>query len=172
VNGEQAPSPHGTAAPALPDASPAAQRAALCTHAEAVLKQTWQRNGFLMGAVMKGTFDDPATQDALITKDLASMKEVAALDDRQAAALDAAYRDQRKSTVAAAREAMNKDPPDISAVLDATRTIFRDEDALMTRYAGGAGSEAWRAHQVESRTVLLAMLATFADKDWDETIGW
>jgi hypothetical protein len=42
----------------------------------------------------------------------------------------------------------------------------------MERVGGSGARDAWRTEQMEGRTVIMALLASLADKDWDESIRW
>jgi hypothetical protein len=57
-------------------------------------------------------------------------------------------------------------------MLDSARGLFADEDALLERVGGAAARDAWRAEQLDGRTVLMALVATMADRDWEESIHW
>ncbi len=150
----------------------AAQAAALCGQAKLALRDSWRRDGVLLAANLKRSFNDREEQERNLSRELASMREIAGLDPQQAASMESAYRDRRAAAVATARAAFDRDPPDLGAVVDSARGVFADEDALLGRFAGDSGREAWRAHELDSRTTLLALLATLADREWDDAIRW
>jgi hypothetical protein len=155
------------------DASgPEAQASALCAKAENALRDEWRRNGFFIAMNLKRSFNDPDEQERNLSQTLDAMKDVAGLDQQEAASLEAAYRDKRAAAVASARDAFDKDPPDMGAVVDAAKSVFSDEDALLGRIAGDSGRDAWRAHELENRTTLLALFASLSGKDWDDSIRW
>ena len=100
------------------------------------------------------------------------MREVAGLDDREAGEVARAYRERRLAQVAEAQAALGKDPQDFPALLDSARRLLADEDAILERVGGSGARDAWRTDQLETRTVILALVASMADKDWDEDIRW
>jgi hypothetical protein len=159
--------------PAPPSNAVAAkQTATLCAKAQAHLRETWQRDREMIVGNLARSLNDNAEQERDVTREISLMAETAGLGLRETADLDRAYRAAREKRVAAAREGIAKQPPDLGAVLSATRGLFADEDAILGRIGGDPARQAWRERQVESRTVLMALWATMADEEWDESIRW
>jgi hypothetical protein len=154
------------------ETGPEAQGEALCDKAKVALRETWARDRLLLVANLARSMADPEELERNITREAAEMREAAGLSQGEGAQLERAYRGIRTARVATVREALGKQPPDLPAVLDATRGLFADQDALVLRIGGAASREALRQHGMESRTVLLALLATVADKDWEDSIQW
>jgi hypothetical protein len=169
---DRAPRPSDAPPADAPDGGPTTQAAALCARAEANLRETWQRDRELIAANLRRSLGDREEQERNLTRDLAAMREAAGLDDREAASLESAYRSRRGARITEASAALSREPQDLGAVLDAAHGLFSDEDELLSGIAGATAEEAWRAHELESRTTLLAVLATMADRDWDQSIRW
>jgi hypothetical protein len=169
---EVAPKPEATAAPAAAPKEPLTQASALCSKAEQHLRESWQRDKDKIVWGLSQYLSNRDEQERSIARDVAKMKEVTGLDDREAAEVARAYHDRRLSQVAEAQAALAKDPQDFPALLDSARTLLADEDALLERVGGPGARDAWRADQVETRTVIMALVASLADKDWDESIRW
>jgi hypothetical protein len=161
----------GKPAPATNTAA-AVHNVTLCAAAQAHLRETWQRDRELIVGNLVRSLNDPAEQERNMTSEISAMAEAAGLGLRDTANLDRLYREARTKRVAAAREGLAKQPPDLGAVLSATRGLFADEDALLARIGGEPARQAWRERQVGSRTVLMALWATMADEEWDESIRW
>lgn len=148
----------------------AAQAQALCTKAQQSLRETWQRDRDAIAFGLSQGLSDKEAQEREVVKEAAHMKEITGLSDREAASVERAYREKRIARIAEAQTALTKQ--DYGALLDATRGLLADEDAILERAGGTAAREAWRAEQVESRTVILALVASMADRDWDDSIHW
>lgn len=161
----------GRPAPAS-SAAPSKQSAALCAKAQAHLRETWQRDRELIVGNLARSLNDSAEQERDVTREITAMAETAGLGLRATADLDRAYREVRAKRVTAAREGLAKQPPDLGAVLSATRSLFADEDALLAKIGGEPARQAWRERQTDARTVFMALWATMADEEWDESIRW
>jgi hypothetical protein len=169
---EATPKPEATAAPAAAPKEPVTQASALCAKAEQHLRESWQRDKDKISWGLSQYLANRDEQERSIARDVAKMKEVAGLDDREAAEVSRAYHDRRLAQVAEAQAALAKDPQDFGAMLDSARRLLADEDALLERVGGPGARDAWRADQMETRTVIMALVASLADKDWDESIRW
>jgi hypothetical protein len=148
------------------------QEAALCAKAQGALRLMWRVDRDRIAADLTKSLGDPAEQARNIASESDRMKVVAGLDDREATAVASAYKEQRLARIAEARTALGRDPPDFTAMLDSARALYADEDAILARIAGQPAQEAWRGDQLEGRTVLMAIAAAMADKDWDQSIRW
>ncbi len=155
-----------------PKSGPAEQEAALCAKAEAALRLVWRLDRDRIAGELTKSLGDPNEQARNVSAESDRMRVVAGLDDREAAAVASAYREQRLARAAEAKVALGRDPPDYNAVLDSARELYTQEDAILARVAGPAAQEAWRGDQLEGRTVLMAIAAAMADKPWDSSIRW
>jgi hypothetical protein len=172
MEAETTPKPAASAGPATVAKEPLTQASALCSKAEQHLRESWQRDKDKIAWGLSHYLADRDEQERSISRDVAKMKEVAGLDDREAAEVARAYHDRRLEQVAEAQAALGKDPQDFNGLLDSARRLLADEDTLLERVGGAGARDAWRADQVETRTVILALVASLADKDWDESIRW
>ena len=161
--------PQGTA---RPKSGATEQEAALCAKAEGALRLMWRVDRDRIAADLTKSLGDPAEQARNIASESDRMRVVAGLDDREASAVASAYKEQRLARIAEARAALGRNPPDFDAMLDSARALYADEDAILARVAGAPAQEAWRGDQLEGRTVLMAIAAAMADKDWDSSIRW
>jgi hypothetical protein len=151
---------------------PAEQRAALCARAEANLKEEWLRGRDVLVPALKHSLDDPAEQDRNVRQTLDEMKSTLSLDDRAMASLERDYGDKRRALVADAARSLESDPPDVGSMLGQARKLFAEEDRMIGAAGGDEAARRWRAAQVEKRTTLMALLATLAGKEWDESVAW
>jgi hypothetical protein len=159
-------------APATGGSNRAAQALALCTRAKQSLKETWQRDRDAIAFGLATSLADKDEQERVVVHVAEQMRDVIGLAPRDAAAVESAYRERRLARVAEAQAAFGRQPPDYPAVLDAAKGLLADEDKILEKVAGAGGRDAWRADQVEGRSTILALVATLADEDWDDSISW
>lgn len=169
---DRAPAKHAERGGSPEDSGPAAQAEALCDRAKASLRETWQRDRDKIADSLVVSLADTAEQERNVAREVESMREVAGLDERETVELTRAYRERRLARLADAQAALAREPRDIAAVMDAARGLFADEDALLMKVGGSRARDAWRAHQLDGRTVVLAIGAAMADQDWEESIRW
>lgn len=149
-----------------------AQAGALCRVAKRSLREKWQaQKDDLVSSLRRSLADEPEQAKAA-AKTSASMVEVLALDEADALSLESEVARARAARVAAARAALQAEPADLAAVLDEARDLFEAEDDIARAFAGTEGAAAWREHELESRTVVLALLASLADLDESEALAW
>ncbi|APR81593.1 Hypothetical protein A7982_06942 [Minicystis rosea] len=159
--------------PAKPGAAGStAQASALCRAAETHLRETWRRDRELLTNVLAHDLGDPAEQERAVARDVEAMRKAVGLAGRDGEVFERAYRDKRQARVTEARTAMARNPPDLGAAFDAARALYADEDALIAERVSPAARDTWRAQQVDTRTTMLAILASMADRDWDDSIRW
>jgi hypothetical protein len=169
IESGHASAPAPTAAPAVA-AGPAAQADALCGWAKKNARDTWQRDKDKILFGLGLSLADRDEQEREVLRDAGKMREVAGLDPHAAAEVEGAYRDKRLARIGEAQMALQRQ--DYGGLLDATHGLFSDEDAILTQVGGPAARDAWRADQTEARTVLLALMASLSDKDWEDSIRW
>jgi hypothetical protein len=162
----------GQPAPRVAGTGPDAQAEALCAKAQASLRETWERDRDKIATSLVTGFADPEEQERNTRSEVARMRATLGLGDREAEALLADYREKRLARIAAAQAALAREPRDLDGLLAAARGLYADEDAILERIAGAAGREAWREEQLEGRTVILAIAAAMAGKDWEGAIRW
>jgi hypothetical protein len=159
-------------APAASGVSAEEQERMLCEKAKQGLRDTWRRDRDGISAGLAKSLEDAAEQERNAASEAGKMRVAAGLDDREADQVAREYHDRRLARVAEARDALGRDPRDFDGLADAARGLYADEDAILERVGGAAARDAWRADQVEARTVLLALTAAMADRDWDASIRW
>jgi hypothetical protein len=153
-------------------ASPLRQREALCEIARDHLRATWQaqKDGIMQGVA--ADLADPNKQAEEGRKTTARMAETLGLTPGQADGLTADYLHIRGEHVTGLLAAIRQDPPDYETMLGEVKGLYADEDAMVGRLRGDAAVEQWRAHEIQGRTAIVTLAATFADAPWDDTIVW
>jgi hypothetical protein len=165
--------PRSDQARAPSKATPAEEQdRALCKKAKEGLREQWRRDRDAIAENLTKSLDDAPEQERSAANEAEKMRIAAALDDREAAIVARAYRDARLARVAEARAALGQGPRDFAGLLAAARGLYTDEDAILERIGGPAARDAWRAEAVEGRTILLALVAAMADRNWEGDIRW
>jgi hypothetical protein len=156
--------------PAARDKGSPEQADLLCARAKTTPRETWRGDRDTTASHPARSLEDAAEQERDAADQAVEMQQAADLDARQAAEVARAYRERRLARVAEARAALEREPRDFEALLVVTQGLFADEDAILDRVAGAKAREAWRANQFEGRTMILALAAAMADRDWEESI--
>lgn len=172
--------PAASAAPAAPpsDAGPllpadAAQQAEALTQMSRDLLRAYLRmSRDVTLPVLVNELRDPARVAALTKVDGEALAKSAGVSGPERARMEHEYATMRTARIAAAREAFDRNPPDYAAVVDVTKKLFADEDALVAKYSGDAARERWRSLSIKKRTALVATLASFGDQPWDGSLAW
>jgi hypothetical protein len=164
--------PREAGQPRARDGGPPTQAEVLCERGKQTLRDTWRSERDKTADNLAKSFDDAAEQEKNAASEALKMRDVVGLDDRQAAEVARASREKRLARVAEARAALAREPRDFAALLATLRGLFADEDAILERVAGASAKEAWRAEQHDGRTILMALFAAMADRDWEESIRW
>jgi hypothetical protein len=153
-------------------ATPQRQREALCEIAREHLRAHWEaeKETLLRNVVADSTGPEKQAQQARTTS--ARMADALGLAPGQADGLAAEYLPVYTGHVNGLLAALGADPPDYEAVLGEVKGLYADEDAMIGRLRGDGAVELWRAHEIQDRTAIMAIAATFAQDPWDDTIVW
>ena len=174
----QGPKADGAAAPASAPvvdgerATPARQRQALCDIANDHLRAHWDQQKELITRGVAADLADPTKRAEQARTTAARMASTLGLTPAQADGLSAEYDRIHASHTAPLVAALGRTPPDYAAALDTLKGLYADEDAMLGRLRGEGAVERWRAQEIQGRTAVLAITATFAGDPWDDTILW
>ncbi len=149
-----------------------AQAEALCARAQRTMDEDWRKRRETIADDLKASLSDPQKEAREATQTAHKMARALNLDEPSTGALEQDYAKIRRAHVHEALEALATDPPDYEAVFDAAKDLFEDEDALIRDYAGPNGVARWRLAELESRTTILALLASLADLPWNDELVW
>ena len=148
------------------------QAAALCLRAKDALRDRWQTDRAAIVFGLRASLADEAAQQRDTEKATNTMIEALGATGADRVRLETDYARTRRQHIDAARIAMAEEPPNTEALVSHVKALFADEDALARELGGERGLAAWRASELEARTIVLALAATLADRPWDETIVW
>jgi hypothetical protein len=153
-------------------ADAALQQDVLSQIAREHLRRHWEgtEEGILAG--LRRDFADPGKQRQDLERDVGLLSGVLGLSGDRLGEFGDEYSKLRAARIEAARAAVTKEPPDWAGVLSAAKGLFADEDELAGKFGGDDGRERVRLSQVEKRTAILGIVATYAGDAWDDGIGW
>ena len=153
-------------------ATPARQREALCELASAHLRGQWELQKDFLTHAVAGDLSDPKRRAEEARKTASRMADTLGLTSAQADGLSSEYLKIHGEHSDRLISALGRNPPDYEAVLAEVKGTYADEDALIGRLRGGEAVDRWRSQEIQSRTAILAIAATFAGDPWDDTIVW
>ena len=161
-----------TAAAGLPvgEASPEVQQDLLSQIAREHLRREWERAKPAVVESLRRELKDPDKQRRDAERNLEQFGKVLALGDLTA--LRERYGPIRGARVRAIDEAISREPPDFGAILAELRSLYADEDKLAESLAGRDAAARFRLSQLEERSVILGIAATYAQAPWDRAIWW
>jgi hypothetical protein len=135
----------------------------LCTVAEQRLFEEWRKDRDRSVANLKRSLADREEQDRNITHVADELAAAAGIDDASRATFTARYHERRTARVLEAQVALDRAPPDFTALAQVVRGLFADEDELAQRFAGPDGRERIRAAMVEGRTTILGLVTAWGN---------
>ncbi len=142
----------------------------LCSIAREHLHRHWSERRAELTDSLRRSLADVEEQDEAAQREATGFAAVLELSERDREALVEGHTQQRRARVGEALAALRAEPSDYDALYRAGRGLFADEDALVERIAGSRALPRLRASQLERRTAILALLATYADIPWDRAI--
>ncbi len=80
------------------------------------------------------------------------------------------YQAIRARRTQALERALGADPPDFATALAELKGLYADEDQLAAALAGKDAVARFRLSQLDPRTVVLGIAATYAQVPWDQSI--
>ncbi len=113
----------------------------------------------------------PEEQEKWIHKRVERFTSILDANDQQRDLFAAEYRAMVRPQLETVGSALNVDPVDYTVLTEQTRQLFANEDSLVAKIFGEQAREKFRASQVEARTRLLAIFATYSNEAW-ESIEW
>jgi len=148
------------------------QEEVLCTIALDSLRREWEEQREDTIANLRRSLADDDERGAMLDRDVARAQQLFQIADADRAAFEADYRRLWGERVSDFQEALGEEPPDSAAAFEVVKSLFEDEDSLVTERFGDDGRRRLRVAQAERRTAVLALLAVHAGAEWDDAITW
>jgi hypothetical protein len=119
-------------------------------------------------ASLRASLADSAKQLEDARREARKIADVAGLDGRDGERLAERYQPLRLERMAVARAALEKEPPDWTAVRAAARGLFTDEDGLAASFGGDPARQAIRAEYLDGRSTIMALIAALSGEPCDD----
>jgi hypothetical protein len=136
------------------------------------LRHEWERSRGPLVDFLKAATTDPKAREAMLNQDLNELAVALQLDASQRAAFAASDTPLRNARLDAMAAQLALPDPDFNRIFEEARGVFADDDHVVTSMYGAASADLYRATQLESRTTVLAILATLANQPWDKNLDW
>lgn len=168
----QAPSAVAPPTGPTPAVGPTQQQAALCALATEQLRKDWSAKGDALTQSLRKSLADHADQEKGMLREVERFGDALSLTPADRDRLETHYRPLRKKRIAEALASLEKAPPDWTAVHQAARALYTDQDRLIKELFGSKAVSRLRQSELKSRTAILALVAAQAGLDWTTSIEW
>lgn len=160
----------GGAAPRVDDTFDDRRRA-LCRLSEDFLRHVWKADrDNLMGLIQE--FGTEAWSENWSDYKSESLREMFDLTEPQAKSLQSGYDSLWRQHGPRLQKLLAADRTDHGALLRAAQEYFRAEDQLIGSVLGSQTQGQYGDSEMPLRTLVLAILGTFADKPWGDALAW
>lgn len=172
VSAAKAPSAVAPSTAPIPSVGPTQQQAALCALATEQLRRDWSAKGDALTRSLRKSLADRADQERGMQRELERFGDALSLTPADRDRLETHYRPLRKKRIAEALASLEKQPPDWTAVHQAARALYTDQDRLTKELFGSKAVSRLRQSELKSRTAILALAAAQAGLNWTTSIQW
>lgn len=147
------------------------RRKALCRLSEQFLRHAWSANrDQLMGLIQD--FGTEAWSENWSAYKSESIGEMFDLSSSQQEALQQGYDSLWRQHGPRLQRMLASERTDYDALLGAAQEYFRAEDRLVDSVLGSQVQAQYGQSELEVRTLVLAILGTFADQPWSDALAW
>lgn len=150
---------------------PQARQLALCRIAQQQLEAIWKLHQEPIEGIIRNAATEQWSEEWLDHK-MDTLQEEWDLSEGQQEQLEHGYDSLWRHHGPRMRRLLESDNVDYDAMIRATQEFFKEEDLLYAQVLGESGRQRYSASEVEKRTGLMAMLATFAGQPWNKSIDW
>jgi hypothetical protein len=166
--------PHPPTPPSAPTSAvgPTEQQAALCALATEQLRRDWTAKGDALTKSLRKSLADHADQEKGMQREVERFGDGLSLTPADRDRFETHYRPLRKKRIAEALASLEKHPPDWTAVHQAARALYTDQDRLTKELFGSNAVSRLRQSELKSRTAILALASAQAGLDWNKSIEW
>ncbi len=149
-----------------------AQQQMLCTLGLESLRRHWGQGKEVIHANLTRDLASTEAQTSDLDRALKTFGTALNLSGRELGQLEKRYVGLRSKRVGAALTALDADPPDYLAAFDEALDLYQDTDLLVENLYGTQAVDKVRGADLRRRTMVLAVLASLADVEWDRSIEW
>ena len=143
----------------------------LCDIGRTQAKQRWEPWKEEALHLMRWYLADPGTQERKTVEKTAEIQKLLGLSSQEGHQLLGDYAGVRRERVAEVRRLIDQEPADWGGVFDQLKGLQADEDSLVLRRFGAARAGQLADALREERLLLLSVMATYADRPWEDALG-
>jgi hypothetical protein len=143
----------------------------LCDVGRALAKQRlepWKED---VAHLMRWYLSDPGVQERKTVEKTAEMQKILGLTTKEGYDLLSDYQGVRRERVNEVRRLMDQEPADWGGVFDQLKALQSDEDSLVQKRFGAERAQKLSESLREERLLLLSVMATYADRPWEDSLG-
>jgi len=148
------------------------QDAMLCEIARRTARERWLDQREKITASLITSLKDLKEQERNVRTDAKKFASILGLSDNERIGLEKQYREIRLERMQRVLDAIQQEPPDYQIVFQQARGLFSDEDNLLENLFGPQARDRIRTAELEGRTAILAIIASFAGMSWEQVVGW
>jgi hypothetical protein len=152
-------------------ATAALQQDTLCEIARVHLHSHWQKEKEGITALLRRELPDEKKQKENALREGRELARVAGMEDDSQDAFMEKYTAFRDAHIKDAAVAMETKPHDWKKLFKVAQSLYRAEDGLIEEMVGSEQLKMVRLSQLEKRTAILAMIASYAEVPWTE-VTW
>lgn len=143
----------------------------LCDIGREQARQRWEPWKEDVAHLMRWYLADPGIQERKTVEKTAEIQKLLGLTSQEGHQLLGDYAGVRRERVGEVRRLMDQDPADWGGVFDQLKGLQSDEDALVLKRFGAERSRKLAEALREERLLLLSVMATYADRPWEDSLG-
>jgi hypothetical protein len=146
-------------------------RRTLCDIGREQARQRWEPWKEDVLHLMRWYMSDPGTQERKTVEKTAEIQKLLGLTSQEGHQLLGDYAGVRRERVAEVRRLIDQEPADWGGVFDQLKGLQSDEDALVRKRFGAERAQKLSESLQEERLLLLSVMATYAGKPWEDSLG-
>ncbi|MBI5479587.1 MAG: hypothetical protein HY906_12055 [Deltaproteobacteria bacterium] len=145
-------------------------RRTLCDLGREQARQRWEPWKEDVAHLMRWYLSDPGTQERKAVEKTAEIQKLLGLSSQEGHQLLGDYAGVRRERVSEVRRLIDQEPADWGGVFDQLKGLQADEDALVLKRFGAERARKLAEALREERLLLLSVMATYADRPWEDSL--
>jgi hypothetical protein len=146
-------------------------RRTLCDIGREQARQRWEPWKEDVAHLMRWYLSDPGVQERKTVEKTAEFQKLLGLSSQEGHQLLGDYSGVRRERVSEVQRLIDQDPPDWGGVFDQLKGLQTDEDALVLKRFGADRARTLAEALREERLLLLSVMATYAGRPWEDSVG-
>jgi hypothetical protein len=145
-------------------------RRTLCDIGREQARQRWEPWKEDVLHLMRWYLSDPGAQERKTVEKTAEIQKLLGLSSQEGHQLLGDYAGVRRERVGEVQRLIDQEPADWGGVFDQLKALQADEDALVLKRFGAERAQKLAEALREERLLLLSVMATYADRPWEDSL--